>query len=102
MQDKVFGLFKNNVCQNTVIAESKDILEIMLGDEYIIIDLSSEKEAFGIGDEIYNGKLRKASPFPSWTFDEVTWSWIPPTPQPEPIEDKPYIWDENSLSWILV
>ena len=39
-------------------------------------------------------------PYPSWTLDEATWSWKPPTPYP--LQGSPYIWDEQTLSWIEV
>ena len=35
-------------------------------------------------------------PFPSWIRSGS--SWNPPTPMPE--DDKRYIWDEESISWI--
>lgn len=38
--------------------------------------------------------------FPSWSFDEATCSFVPPTPRPE--DGKPYRWDEQSLSWIEI
>lgn len=37
-------------------------------------------------------------PFPSWTMDEDTCLWNPPTPYPD--DGGQYIWDENTLSWI--
>ena len=37
-------------------------------------------------------------PFPSWTLNEDSCIWEPPTPMPE--DDKFYGWDEDSLSWI--
>jgi len=37
-------------------------------------------------------------PFPSWTLNESTWLWESPTPRPS--DDKYYVWDEASLSWI--
>ena len=39
-------------------------------------------------------------PFPSWTLDTATWTWTPPTAYPT--DDKLYIWDEESLSWIIM
>ena len=37
-------------------------------------------------------------PYPSWTLDESTWLWEPPTPRPT--DDKPYIWDETTTDWV--
>ena len=37
-------------------------------------------------------------PFPSWTLDPETATWIPPVPRPAP-EEGTYKWNEESLSW---
>jgi hypothetical protein len=34
-------------------------------------------------------------PYPSWTLNEGTADWEPPTPQP----DGDYVWDENTTQW---
>jgi hypothetical protein len=39
----------------------------------------------------------QSQPYPSWTFDEPTYAWLPPTPRPT---DGFYIWDEATLSWV--
>lgn len=36
--------------------------------------------------------------FVSWTFDEATCSFKPPTPYPQ--DGKPYQWDEATTSWV--
>lgn len=40
------------------------------------------------------------SPYASWVFNEVTWSWIAPIPYPE--DGKNYVWDEQTTSWVEV
>jgi hypothetical protein len=37
-------------------------------------------------------------PFPSWSLDEETCLWEPPTPYPD--GDNFYKWDEQTTSWI--
>ena len=39
-------------------------------------------------------------PYPSWTLDEDTCLWQPPTPMPT--DGKMYDWDEATLSWTLI
>lgn len=39
-------------------------------------------------------------PYPSWTLNEDTCLWQPPTPMP--IDGKMYDWDEATLSWTLI
>lgn len=36
-------------------------------------------------------------PFASWTLNETTCLWDAPTPMPT--DDKPYTWNEETLSW---
>lgn len=36
-------------------------------------------------------------PFPSWTLDNTTWIWMPPTPYPT--DGHVYRWDESTLTW---
>lgn len=38
-------------------------------------------------------------PFPSWTLD-ANYDWQPPTPMPT--EGGPWVWDEETLSWVEV
>jgi hypothetical protein len=45
-------------------------------------------------------QYRLNPPFPSWTLDENTLLYSPPTPMP--IDDNKYIWDEKTLTWINV
>ena len=38
-------------------------------------------------------------PYPSWTLDDDTCLWNPPTASPD--DGKMYEWDENNQKWIL-
>lgn len=47
-------------------------------------------------------------PYPSWTLDNSTWTWQPPTPYPELTEEQKsaeevtsYEWNEETTSWVL-
>ena len=46
-------------------------------------------------------QARAMKPYSSWTFDETTLMWSPPTPYPAnaQAEKKVYRWNESSLSW---
>lgn len=37
-------------------------------------------------------------PFPSWVLNQSTWLWESPVPYPQ--DDKIYIWNEETTSWI--
>jgi hypothetical protein len=38
-------------------------------------------------------------PYPSWILNHNTWTWDASIPYPN--DGKDYIWDENSLSWVI-
>lgn len=56
------------------------------------------------GIDFYYDSTRDAfippKPFPSWSLNETTCSWDPPTPYPS--DNNLYIWDENLLQWTIV
>jgi len=39
-------------------------------------------------------------PFPSWTLNEDTCIWEPPTPMPD--DNKMYQWDESKKEWVEI
>jgi hypothetical protein len=57
------------------------------------------KNYAGIGytyDRIHDAFI-PPQPFNSWVLNETTFLWEPPTPMPN--NNKPYKWDETTLSW---
>jgi len=51
-------------------------------------------------DEIKDAFV-SAKPFASWTYNEETGDWQPPTPLPEDFDvyDNPYRWNESTKVW---
>ena len=39
-------------------------------------------------------------PYPSWILDETTCQWQ--APNPRPIDEKMYQWDESDLNWKII
>jgi hypothetical protein len=39
-------------------------------------------------------------PYPSWTLNQSTWTWTPPTPHPN--NNKQYTWDESTKTWMAI
>ena len=56
-------------------------------------------QAYKPGD-FYNGKFYPQQPFPSWLRDEENSIWIAPILYPN--DGEFYIWDENTVSWLLL
>lgn len=56
----------------------------------------------GVGftyDEDLNAFI-SPQPYPSWSLNEETFSWVPPVPYPE--DGEYYEWDEESTIWVQV
>jgi hypothetical protein len=52
----------------------------------------------GIGWHQHDGGFRPPSPYPSWAWQDGTWS----APVPQPDGDGWYVWDEGTLGWQVV
>jgi len=101
---------------------------IVVGDEDTADEDGNESEAIGVAfcqnllggtwvQTSYNNNMRKQyagigftydldadvfislQPFPSWSLDDDH-DWQPPTPHPD--DGNPYVWDEDSQTWVKV
>ena len=59
------------------------------------------KNFAGIGHTYDTGRdaFYEPKPFPSWTLNEDTCLWEPPTPMPD--DGKSYVWDESKKEWVV-
>jgi hypothetical protein len=39
-------------------------------------------------------------PYPSWAFDETTYTWVPPVPYPDGVGIGFFAWDEITQNWV--
>lgn len=67
----------------------------------------SESRPADVGD-IYDPVKKRfipPPPYPSWAeWDEDSLSWLPPIPMPEKVWEphhRPWVWDEETVSWVL-
>lgn len=44
-----------------------------------------------------NKVFYEPQPYPSWSLNTTTWTWMPPVAMP--IDENRYAWDEATLSW---
>lgn len=99
-----YAKVENGIVTNVIVAEQEFIDSGAVGDPATWVQTS------------YNGNIRKRfagigysyleqldafvppKPFASWVLDEENALWKAPFEQPD--DDKTYIWDENTGSWI--
>lgn len=101
-------LDKNNIVVNVSVFESNDteLLEIVRlhfnAQEYVACVDFDNKISYGY--HRYNGKFYPPQPYPSWIRNEELNEWEPPVPYPviEDGGDEQYVWDENTISWLLL
>jgi hypothetical protein len=80
--EQYYGAIRNQVCKRTSYNGNYRKNFAGIGCTY-----DAQRDAF-----------IAAQPYPSWTLNEDTCLWIPPTPRP--MDDKIYKWDEATTSWI--
>lgn len=80
--------------------DSAEALRLLIPDAADIILATEETGPAYIGGDMLDGRFRMPSPFPSWTWDKKSSSWVAPVPYPE--GGNGYTWDEESASWIEI
>ena len=100
---KEYALVTNNAVTHVINfnPESNENLEDVLSrfsyDE--VIDCSLYKGVyFYTGKEKVKDKFRDPQPFPSWSYDYESNTWVPPAPYPG-WPTNPYVWDEETQQW---
>jgi hypothetical protein len=105
---KNYALLKDNVVVNVVVFDddaTPELMQIIAEDNNATHFLSCEEYGFTtIGGTFDGTRLWTHQPFPSWIKNEEFYAWQAPVPYPE-IEngsDEFYVWDENTISWLLL
>jgi hypothetical protein len=106
MNQLFYAILKDNLVVNT-IAISENNLDV-IDDIVQNHDADTAVEipnfalwAMHIGAE-YDGEFfiitnKETSPFPSWSWEKETGTWVAPTPYPN--DENFYYWDEEELVW---
>lgn len=109
------------------IDETNTVVQVIVVHNNELLEDGIESEAKGIAfcqslfggnwvQTSYNGNIRKnyagigftydadldaflpPKPFDSWILSQQTAKWHAPVPKP--LDEKDYVWDEKSLSWV--
>ena len=102
---KYFAKVNNGVVLRVIVAEP-EFFNSFVDDsagEWIETktDGSLRKNYAGVGykyDSVRDAFI-PPNPYPSWTLDEETCLFEPPSPMP--INDNLYRWDEDTTSWVI-
>jgi len=99
-----FAKLNNNTVTHIIVAEQDFINSGAEGDSFLWMQTSYNgnfrKNYATVGDTY--DKVREAfispKPYTSWTLNETTCQWE--SPVSKPVDDKMYIWDEDTTNWV--
>ena len=80
----------NNLVTNIIICDD-DVLETNK-----LVIYTNDNPAY-IGGDYVDGYFYEQQPFPSWVRIKGKWK----APVPEPTDGQRYVWNEETLSWVL-
>jgi hypothetical protein len=99
----------NNILQQFAVVTDGDLETIeRIKSQFALPNgypMNLEKEYTLINETYWNGvRFLHPSPYLSWVFNEDINNWEPPVPYPtiEEGSDESYVWDENTISWLLL
>ena len=108
-----FAQVENGIVTQVIVAEQDVIDSGLFGDGWVQTSYNTiggqhpegrplRKNYAGVGYTYDSDRdaFIPPQPYPSWILNEETCLWNPPTPTP--MDDKPYMWDESTLSWVEV
>lgn len=116
---------ENNVVQQVLVIDQDEINSYRWGDPATWIQTSyntrggvyytpgtndpdpDQSKAFrknyaGVGYTWDGVGFAPPQPYPSWIKDSFTYQWNAPVPKPVPNNPPQYVWDEATLSWVVV
>ena len=88
------AIIKNNKVVNVVVGELETVAELF---EQVEPVTETTGNAW-IGARFNGKKFEPQQLYPSWVWNEGTFSYDPPKPKPE----GDYYWNEQSLEWLPV
>lgn len=100
-----YAFIKNNNIINVVVFEDpSDELLASFKAEFNLDDIKVATEKAVIGGTYDGSKFWLPQPYPSWIKNEELNEWEAPVPYPivQDNIDGYYIWDENTISWVLI
>ncbi len=92
-------LDEENIVVNRVVSENAEFIKLVFGADTIVVEETDITGPACIGEKyLSSGVFQSPQPFPSWTWSNSLIEWQPPVDCP--VDEKPYAWDEETLSWV--
>jgi len=88
------AIIENGIVSNVIEAE-QEVADALFDNAVADSEITGES---WIGARFNGEKFEPKKVFESWTWNESEFTYEAPTPKPD--DDKEFIWDESSLSWL--
>ena len=106
-----YAKIENGLVTQVIVAEQDFIDSGIVGTEWVQTSyntygnqhpenrpLRGNYAGIGYTYDATNDVFYAPKPYPSWVLNQSTWLWESPIPYPN--DEKYYVWDEQSTSWI--
>lgn len=100
---KVAFLNKENIVISVLVFESFDISLLEQVKEHLSANSYKSCSEYGMASvdgDFYNDKFYPPKQYSSWIRNEELGIWEAPIAYPN--DGEQYVWDENSMSWLLL
>ena len=92
-----FAKIENGIVTNVIVAE-QSMIDTLSGTWVESFDVVPLKAIIGYTYDSNSATFKAVQPFNSWSYDNVTFQWLPPTPYPN--DELRYNWNEDVLEWV--
>lgn len=92
-----FAKIENGIVTNVIVAE-QSMIDTLSGTWVESFDVVPLKAIIGYTYDSNSATFKAVQPFNSWSYDNVTFQWLPPTPYPN--DGLRYNWNEDVLEWV--
>jgi hypothetical protein len=101
MSNKNYAIIKDNVVINVIVFDDPtEELIALFKTENNANKILEVDNTVSIGSTYDGVRFVPKKPFPSWELNEENYQWYAPVAYPT--DNKPYTWDESTLSWIEI
>jgi hypothetical protein len=96
-----FAEISNGMVVNLIEADSIMVLGLLFPEKEFFLEVTEETLPAFIGGEYDStvGKFKEIQPYSKWVWDDESWHWVPPVPQPPHTDTTYTMWNDNLGIW---